>query len=163
MDCVLDAAGAVIDYLPNPDYYTHALWQRVMSSRSLAVTVGDGARVTVFAACAARAGGGAAGGVALVLVNFATEAVSLNVTVSGGGIGGATRLQWLLTPGDAAAGLASASMRLNGRTLALGALDALPEMLPEVVPATAPLTLPRLSYGFIALPDARAPACSGGA
>ena len=57
------------------------------------------------------------------------------------------------------AGVPASAVALNGATLRLGAGLALPAFVPRMAPAASPLTLPPLSYGFIALPDARAPAC----
>jgi hypothetical protein len=73
------------------------------------------AGVRAWAACAARDAGGAGAGVAAVAVNFCGAEAALDFGAAAGGAPlGAERREWVLTPGDAGAGLASKSMRLNG-------------------------------------------------
>ena len=156
--------GAVTGYAPNPDYFTHALWQRVMGHVALAAAVrgGEGdagcAGVRAWASCAARAAGGGGAGVALVLVNFCEA----DAAVSFPGLGGARR-EWALTPGDAALGLASQAMLLNGEALRLGAEEALPPLRAREVDGGAPFLLAGRSYAFVAFPEAGAAACRAGA
>ncbi len=177
LDLVLDDSGAVVDFAPNPDYFTHALWQRLVAGVALQVSVsgnsssssssssgGSGsAGLRAWGSCAGREGGGATGGVVLVLVNFDDAAAEVALALEGGAALPPARWEYIFTPGDAGAGLASATVELNGRVLAVGADNLLPPMLPVVRDSQQPLILPPQSYGFVALPGARAAACSIGA
>ena len=148
---------------PNPDYFSHALYQRLVAGTALLanVTLPAGApRVRAWAACAARAAGGAAGGVTIVFANFDAAPAPIALALAGGAPLGDLRYEYVLTAGDAAAGLASKTLALNGAILAMGAQLSLPLMPPVVAPASAPLVLPPQSYGFVVLPEAAAPACS---
>lgn len=39
VDLVLDGSGAVTDFVPNPDYFSHALWQRLVAGAALNASV----------------------------------------------------------------------------------------------------------------------------
>jgi heparanase len=66
---------------------------------------------------------------------------------------GAARIYALTSPD-----LRSRTVRLNGRVLALDPRDRLPAMTP-LRAASGTVTLPALSVSYIALPQARNPAC----
>lgn len=150
----------------NPDYFTHALWQRVVGHVALGATVEGGggdagcAGVRAWAACAARDAGGAGAGVAAVVVNFCGAEAALDFGAAAGGAPlGAERREWVLTPGDAGAGLASKSMRLNGALLALAEGYTLPPLPFVAADAAEPMRLPPHSYAFVSFPLADATAC----
>ena len=168
LDLTLDAQGRVVDYVPNPDYFSHALWQQLMGGVALGASVtpapaGNGSGLRAWAACGARAAGAATGGVTVLLVNFeeaAPQQVTLSVEGGGGGDPAAPMGVYLLTPGDEALGLASATMLLNGQVLRVeeGTWQ-LPDMPPRLQRASDAVVLPPLSYAFVTLPTAAAPAC----
>lgn len=168
VDLVLDGQGVVVDFTPNPDYFTHALWQRLMGGASLAVNVtqtGGGEEVRAWGACGGREAGASTGGVSIVVVNFAaTPSDPVRITLGSGG-GGAQPDTWgvfSLTPGDEAGGLESATMALNGVVLEVEEGSwLLPTMAPSWHNAKDDLVLPPLSYAFITLPTAMAQGCLG--
>lgn len=163
LDLLLDDAGAVVDFSPNPDYFLHALWQRLVAGTALLANVSapaDAPRVRAWAACAARAAGGARGGVTVVFANFDPAPAPVALALVGGAPLGGDRHEYVLTAGDGA-GLASKVLALNGAALAMSEHLSLPAFPPAVAPASAPLVLPPLSYGFLVLPEAGAPACTG--
>ncbi len=169
LDLVLDASGVVVDFAANPDYFTHALWQRLVAGVALEVRVSGGgggggggangsAGLRAWGACAARAAGGATGGVVFVIVNFDAAPATVSLALEGAGMP-AARGEYVLTPGQPSAGLASATVALNGRVLAVGADNELPPLPPRVAGAQEALVLPPQSYAFVTLPEARAPGC----
>lgn len=161
LDLVLDDNGVVVDFTANPDYFTHALYQRLVAGVVLSVNASAPAsapRVRVWAACAARAGGGANGGITIIYANFDATPAPVEIAVTGGGVVGDMRSEYFLTAGNAALGLASKEISLNGAILSVGPDLSLPTMQPTVSPTTSPLVFPPLSYGFVTI-DARAPAC----
>ena len=165
LDLVLDSSGTVVDFAANPDYFTHALWQRLVSGVALGVNVSSSsssssgsAGLRAWGACAAREGGGATGGVVFIVVNFDSTAAAVTLELEGAALP-AARGDYILTPGVPALGLASPSMALNGEVLAVGADNALPPLLPLQQSTQAPLLLPPRSYAFVTLPEARAAGC----
>lgn len=161
LDLVLDGNGVVVDFTANPDYFTHALWQRLVAGVALGVNVSASAgapRVRAWAACAARAAGGANGAVTLIFANFDATPAPVNVAIAGSSVGD-VRGEYILTAGDTALGLASKTLALNGAILSVGPDLSLPAFEPAMSPTTAPLILPPLSYGFVTYGDVKAPAC----
>jgi hypothetical protein len=116
-------------------------------------------RVRAWAACGARAAGGAHGGITVIFANFDETPAPVALAIAGGASPGDIRHEYILTAGDADASLASSTIALNGAILAMGDGLLLPALPPRIAPATSPLVLPPLSYGFIVLPDAQAAAC----
>ena len=173
LDLIQDARGAVVDFSPNPDYFLHALWQQLMGGVALGATVtpdngssggsSDSGNTTsglrAWAACGARAAGAATGGVTVLLVNFDAADAQVAISLAGTNAASGTLGVYQLTPGDDE-GLASATMRLNGELLEVqqGTWQ-LPDMLPRLQPASEAVTLPPLSFAFLSLPEASAPAC----
>jgi hypothetical protein len=181
LDLVLDnSTGAVVDFVANPDYFVHALWQRLVAGVALGVSAapgggggggggggagagnssgGSSAGLRAWGACAAREAGGAAGGVVFVIVNFDAVDAAVTLDLEGAALP-ETRGEYVLTAGQPALGLASPTVALNGRVLAVGAADnALPPFPARVAGAREALVVPAQSLAFVALPGARAPAC----
>jgi len=166
LDLVLDAQGTVVDYSPNPDYFSHALWQQLVGGVSLFAVVSppdnnsSSSGLRAWAACGARAAGAATGGVTVLLVNFEEVSQQVTINLGGGGSLPPSLGVFSLTPGDEVLGLASATMRLNGALLEVEpGTWALPEMLPRLLPSSEAVELPPLSYAFVTLAEAFAPAC----
>lgn len=163
LECVLDAAGACVAFTPNADYFTHALFQRLVSEVVVSASVGSGGAdatgIRAWAWCAA----GFTGEVVIAVSNFNATAAPLTLAfaaVAGAGSAAPSALDlYALTAGDAALGLASATVRLNGALLTLSPNDALPPMLPLRINSSSDLTLPPSSYGFVVTSGLRAPLC----
>lgn len=168
LDLVLDpSTGAVVDFVANPDYFVHALWQRLVAGVALGVSAagagnssgGSSAGLRAWGGCAAREAGGASGGVVFVIVNFDAADAAVTLALEGASLP-ETRAEYVLTAGQPALGLASPTVALNGRVLAVGAADsALPPLPARVAGAREALVVPAQSVAFVALPGARAPAC----
>jgi hypothetical protein len=163
VDLVLNASGVVVGYVANPDYFTTALFKRLAGPAVLAATVVGGANATGVRAWAYCAADGS-GDITVTLSNFGQGAVgvSLDVVAAAAGAGGGVSGYdvYLLTPGDAALGLASQAVLLNGSPLALQADYTLPPMPAAPAPAGAPVSMPATSYAFVVLRGAAAAACA---
>ena len=103
----------------------------------------------------------AGGGVAIAWLNIGESGATLRLDGSGLNATGAEI--WTLAPGSTVEGavnpLQSREIKLNGKTLALGGGPSLPPLDGDPVAGSA-LTLPAARYGFAALPNAGAAACS---
>jgi heparanase len=141
---LISGSNGVIDektFQPNASYWAALLWRRLMGAQ----TLDAGAHrpgLQLYAHCQR----GAAGGVTLLALNLDDAPKSLAVP-------GAARIYALTSPD-----LRSRTVRLNGRVLALDPRDRLPAMTP-LRAASGTVTLPALSVSYIALPQARNPAC----
>ncbi|MGR4863237.1 hypothetical protein ACIPQB_05640 [Caulobacter sp. LARHSG274] len=128
-------------FAPRPNYWAALLWRRTVGT-----TVLDAGPLRpdlhLYAHCQARV----KGGVTVIAINTGTEPQVLD-------LGGKARL-YALTATE----LQSATASLNGRPLALGHKDALPGLTPQSITG-GKVTLAATSINFIALPDARNPAC----
>jgi heparanase 1 len=174
----VNGSGLVDGTSPHPDYFTSLLFRRLMGSQVLASTVTPSAAGS-FAAhvwCAAPTAPGAGpGAVTVAFINAATTPASFQVVgADGAAYAKSPRSEFVLT-GDK---LTDSVMYLNAPAGALSKLEraatrlrvnkdgSLPDSL--VMPtgrlvsdAATQLLVPPLSYGFMVLPAANAPACSG--
>ena len=152
-------AAVGYDNLPNPDYFSALLWQRLVGGKVLAVEGGLAMNrdVRVYAFCASEEqqpeGGGA---VTVVWLNTKNESGATLRFVDFGG----QRMVWALTsqPGLPT----SRAVFLNGDTLlTVNAASGVPvDMPPAIVPAGHDgVVVAALSYGFVVLPGADAEAC----
>jgi hypothetical protein len=149
---------------PHPDWYTMLLWRQVVGTAVLGVAVSPSPpdvndTVAVHAFCTARGFAAAPPG-AVTLVFFNVHPTDAVAVVVAGGVPAVPRVEFILTPpgGNATAD----GVELNGGPWAVGpdgALPALPVPGHAVSDPTVPLALPPLSYGFVVLADAAAPAC----
>ena len=128
---------------PRPNYWGALLWRRLMGTTVLDAGVPAGSGLHVYAHCQRAM----PGGVVVLVVNTdrdASHALELP----------AASRRYTLD----AENLLDADVRLNGRTLALGADDALPAM--TGVPAAADrITFEPVTITFLAIPDAGNDAC----
>ena len=146
---------------PNPSYWASWLWRRLAGTRVLDVAIDRGpASVRAYAHClstellSSNLSKSMSGGIVVVFLNTDPNAPS-RVTIRSGASSCARvfRLQ--------ADGLASRTVRLNGRMLET-ADDGTPPALASLVgppEAADQLTLAPLSAAFVVLPDAHAVAC----
>ena len=128
---------------PRPNYWGALLWRRLMGTTVLDAGVPAGSGLDVYAHCQR----GTPGGVVVLVVNIdrdAPHALRLATASS----------RYTLD----AASLLDADVRLNGRTLALGAGDELPD-LAGVPTAADRVTFQPLTITFLAIPDAGNAAC----
>ena len=149
-------------FLPNPDYWTAVLYQRVMGRTALAVTAAaPSSSIRSYAMCANPGGDGggvvAAGDVAMLLLNFdanATVLVTVNVT-------GTSRLLWQLRSGAKATVLSKSVSLLGTGLLGLTAGGQLPELPPVAAKwrKGGLLSMPPQSIAFVIFQGSRAPAC----
>ncbi len=156
--------GTVVGFTPNPDYYSHALWKRLVSGSVLDASVSSGSGVRAFAFCSAAGSGAGAGGVTVVFLNFNREDVQVDATAATGALG-SVRWQYVLSPvcrGGTCGweeGLSAATVSLNGVPLILLPDLSLPDLSPSITDAGTLFTAPAGSYGFLVFPGAAAPAC----
>ena len=176
----MGGAYSLVEYTsfrPLPDYWASVLHKRLVGAAVLDVegslhssavldvegSLQRGRDVRVWASCAAPGAGAPAGAVALVVLNT-NNGTSASVSPELAGAGGAGSLldggwdEYLLTPADAAAGLSSPSVALNGIELGVVAGPALPSM-PPAKRSGAAIVLPPLTFGFFVLRSAGAAAC----
>lgn len=137
---------------PRPDYWSSLLWRRLMGTIVLDAQVSDpNALLRGYAHCTrSGAPGFAPGAVTLVAINL-SQTHAASVEVPGTSLKGAEA--YVLTASD----LASPVLLLNGTPLAAAADGSPPPLSP--VSISGALSLPPLSYAFVVLPDAGAPAC----
>jgi hypothetical protein len=131
------------DFTPKPNYWAALLWHRLMGSTVLdsGVPIHDG--LHVYAHCQS----GAPGAVTLLAINNDRHAAR-TIAVK------APSQRYTLNANQ----LDSKTVRLNGRSLALGANDALPN--PAGVPTAAGnVTLAPATITFLTVPTANNPAC----
>jgi heparanase 1 len=138
---------------PNPDWWASVLWKRLMGSDVLAAASGD-ATLRARAHCAAAGGGLPPGAVTVALVNLSRER---DVAIVLDGLGPQEARAYVVTAPDPV----GREVRLGGVTLAVDADGAPPALDPVArrFDGDPWWTLPALSYAFLVLPDARAPAC----
>ena len=141
--------------VPNPDFFTALLWQRLMGSTFLGSSLGDikpgsPLPVRVHVACA---GVGKPGrDVTVAFLNGGTTALTARLD----GMRPSSRVEYILTPGDER-GLLSRSVRLNdGDSLHIS--DQLPGRVVEG--HVTHLEFPAQTYGFFVLKEVGAAACA---
>jgi heparanase len=141
---LVSGSNGVIDettFMPNADYWAALLWRRLMGSKVLdAGPIEPG--LHVYAHCQR----GVPGGVTVLAINLREEAASLSLQ-------GPADIYALTAPE-----LQSRTVSLNGRPLALGGEDELPELAPARE-ASGDVILAPASVSFIAVPEARNAAC----
>lgn len=141
---LISGSNGVIDektFLPNANYWAALLWRRLMGTRILdAGPIEPG--LHLYAHCQR----GVSGGVTLLAINLRDRAERVSVE-------GPADLYALTAPE-----LQSRAVHLNGRRLALGPDDSVPQTLP-VRHVSGEITLSPTSVNFIALPGADNPAC----
>ena len=130
-------------FRPRPNYWAALLWYRLMGRAVLDPGLSKETGLHVYAHCEPAQ----SGGVSILAINISRDtphALTLPLP-SGRYMLHASRLQ-------------SSTVQLNGRVLALGGNDALPEMAAIPTPAGA-VTFPPATITFLAIPSAGNPAC----
>jgi len=130
-------------FTPRPNYWAAVLWRKLMGATVLDSGIPIQEGLHVYAQCLQ----GAQGGVAVLAINNSrTDAHTLQLPLP------VDRYTLTGQPLDTRA------VQLNGRPLALGPGDSLPEMAGEHLPAGT-LALGPASITFLAIPDAANPNC----
>jgi hypothetical protein len=130
-------------FRPRPNYWAALLWHRLMGSIVLDPGVSTETGLHVYAHCEP----GQSGGISILAINISRntpQALALPLH-SGRYVLDTSRLQ-------------GSTVRLNGRVLALGGNNALPEMAAIPTPPGV-VTIPPASITFLAIPSAANPAC----
>jgi len=142
---------------PNPDYYNALLWRRLMGEGVLRV-VGDSGTpyLRVYGHC--RKDSTPQGSVTLLIINLHPSVpYNINMTTHTGIIYSGPRDEYLLTaPGN---DLRSQQTQLNGKILELTPSGDIPALEPVRKSGNEVLVISPLSYGYVVLLQAAAPAC----
>jgi len=143
-------------FSPNPDYFTTALYQRLVGSDVIRVDArGESARA--YAYCKR---GGARGDAVVTFLNTSPEARALRLGVNGTEGAPAAEVYELTSCGM---GLQSKLACLNGKELRVdGRTWALPAMVPRTVAPGASVSVSGHSYGFVVVPGAVPSICNAG-
>jgi heparanase 1 len=142
---------------PRPDYWASLLWKRLMGDRVLAVgNPQEGSFLRAYAHCTPQALGAPAGSITVLLLNLnLTESVRVDLA----GFPGRDVREYSVEAKD----LASLDVKLNGRTLRVGADGEVPELLAvqRATPAqmNPVLEIPARAYTFAVVEGAAAQAC----
>ncbi len=142
---LISGSNGVIDektFEPNASYWSALLWRRLMGTKVLDAGQ-NRPGLHLYAHCQR----GVSGGVTLLAINLETAAKTLR-------IGRGAKLYALTNPD-----MASKTVLLNGKTMALDAAGALPATTAVAVKGDR-VTLAPTSVNYIALPKARNAACS---
>ncbi|XP_057818060.2 heparanase-like protein 3 [Cryptomeria japonica] len=156
-------------YVPNPDYYSALLWQKLMGRRVLSISSKGSQYLRAYAHCTKKARG-----VTLLLINLSKSTrifVPLSRTNKNIGLnligdddlekeGRRSRMEYHLTAKDH--NLHSQTMLLNGKALELTSDGKIPSLEPVEINARKPISLAPLSIAFVTLPFVQLPACSSG-
>lgn len=130
-------------FRPRPNYWAALLWHRLMGTTVLDPGLSTETGLHVYAHCEL----GRRGGVSILAINISRDtphALTLALP-SARYVLRASRLQ-------------GSTVRLNGRVLALGGNNALPEMAAITTPAGV-VTFPPATITFLVIPSAANPAC----
>ncbi|OWM90391.1 heparanase-like protein 1 [Punica granatum] len=171
-------------FIPNPDYYSALLWNRLMGKGVLSIDIDSPSPLRSYAHCSRGREG-----VTLLLINFSNETNykisvrnrmnlrlrikesmdnresiilrGLKKMVSFIGIGASEaslkREEYHLTPRDGF--LQSQTMLLNGTPLDLTEDGKIPTLEPSLVGVNSPISIAPLSIAFVVLPNFDAPSC----
>ena len=142
---LISGSNGVIDektFEPNASYWTALLWRRLMGAQVL-----DAGQIKPGLHLYAHCQRGVAGGVTLLAINLENAPADLRLS-------GPANLYALPSPE-----LQSRTVLLNGKPLAIGAANTLPELSPTSVKGGR-VQLAPTSVNFIALPKAGNPACA---
>lgn len=151
VDLVLGSEGEVVDYAPNPDYWTLLVMKQLLSPWVLGAAVsGGGFNATGVQAWAWCNYAGATGptGVVVAVSNFNNASVTLDIALTAGGAVTAAEVYVLQAPGD---DLTSQTMLLNGEPIVMQPGYHPPPLVGAPVPVGQPIVWPALSYGFVNL------------
>ncbi|MCY4425605.1 MAG: hypothetical protein OXC05_01040 [Halieaceae bacterium] len=142
---LISGSNGVIDektFMPNPNYWAALMWQRLMGTRIL-----DTGPLTPGLHLYAHCQRGNPEGVTVLAINLKDKMAQLNLP--------GTADVYALTAPE----LQSRGVLLNGKPLALGSDDTLPEITPAKVDGSH-ITLAPTSANFLVVPNTGNPECS---
>jgi len=165
-----NGSGLVTSSSPHADYFTTILWRRLMGRTVLGSVVSSAASANLVAHvwCASpTAPGSGLGAVTVAYINAGNGSATLSLSGAGGMAYATTpRHEFFLTAGSQGYdGLTGYAIHLNGaqERLKANADGSLPASFlssaGRLVTRSDVLIVPPLSYGFVVLPAAAAPAC----
>ena len=139
---------------PHPDYYTAVLWRQLVGDGVLSVklSASDAVNATfALHAWCASAQVSAAGGVVLVFINMAEDAVELSLS----GVDATPRVEYVLTAPQN--NMTADAVLLNGQSWSVDEAGKLPlPVAGKQVPAGGPgISIPGGSYGFLTFQQGR--------
>ena len=170
----INGSGLVDGKSPHPDYYTSLFFKRLMGVQVLSSSVTGTGSFAAHVWCAASTAPGAGPGSVTVAYLNAMDAPTTFQVVGGNGVAYALspRSEFILS-GDSLtdstiylnAGSAATKLERSAARLRVNKDGTLPDALAMpsgrlVADGATQLLVPPLSYGFIVLPAANAPACS---
>lgn len=129
-------------FAPRPNYWAALLWHRVMGTTVLDAGASTQSGLHLYAHC----NSGKSGGVTILAINASDKPQAVTLPLSA--------MRYTLQ----ATRLQSSTVQLNGRTLALGEKDAMPDITGIPNTAGTMIFAPR-TITFLAIPNAANPAC----
>ncbi|XP_058206920.1 heparanase-like protein 3 isoform X2 [Rhododendron vialii] len=150
-------------FVPNPDYYSALLWNRLMGRNVLSTSFSGTKKIRAYAHCAKNSQG-----ITLLLINLDNATtVQAKVAFHNGKniillpgeneIGEMEREEYHLTAKDG--DLHSQIMLLNGKILGLNSYGDIPPLEAVTVNSSDPITVAPFSIVFAQIPDVGLPAC----
>ncbi|GAB4828215.1 hypothetical protein Ancab_035129 [Ancistrocladus abbreviatus] len=164
-----------VTFVPNPDYYSALLWQRLMGRKVLSTTFSGTKKIRAYAHCAKQSQG-----ITLLLINLnGNTTVEAKIAFNGTHTytlhhknrSGSKRVSFHHHFGNAEAGreeyhltakdgnLQSQIMLLNGKILTLDLAGGIPALEPVKVDSLEPITVAPFSITFAHIPYIVLPAC----
>jgi heparanase 1 len=146
-------------FVPNPDFYVALAWKALMGKAALAVSGGNGEQLHVYAHCSRSATNGS---VAVAFVNVGETAEHVELVLEGSSLLAINFWRYDFASGDAAHGIRSRDVRLNGRVLRPEGVN-MPDVQAHGVweGGTGGLvTVAPHSLGFLVFPDAAFQVCT---
>jgi len=151
VDLELDDSGRVVDFVPNPDYWTFLLMKQLLSPLVLRADVSGGGYnatgVQAWAWCSYFVDD-APTGVVIALTNFNNASVSVDISLAAAGAVTSAQAYVLQAPND---DLTSQSLLLNGQPVVMQPGYHPPPLTGVTIPVGSPIQWPPLSYGFVVL------------
>ncbi|KAL3691381.1 hypothetical protein R1sor_005032 [Riccia sorocarpa] len=172
------------NFTPNPDYYGALLWRRLMGNGVFLVDIDGGNEyIRAYVHCQR----GSEGGLALLVLNYSNSTrhhLNLDLLPSSSGSESRKLASWseqcqgdecrtLRTEASASkdvrleyhmsalnGNVTSRIVELNGRPLILTPSGELPTLSPREVNSESPISLAPLTYAYVVIPGANAPACA---
>ncbi|GER37078.1 glucuronidase 3 [Striga asiatica] len=147
-------------FLPNPDYYSALLWDRLMGSRVLLTSYKGSRDLRAYAHCAKKSDG-----IIILLINLSgSTIVKTKVDLQAYGLKEYSyrelvyREEYHLSPMDG--DLQSRTVLLNGRPLFVSPSGAIPALRPKKVAGSKPITVNPNTIVFVHIPHLIIPACT---
>ncbi|KAL2621482.1 hypothetical protein R1flu_001687 [Riccia fluitans] len=166
------------DFNPNPDYYGALLWRQLMGSGVLLVDIHGGVNeIRAYAHCQRSNNGG----LSLLILNYSNSTkylLDLNLLgysspgnfttgekcqedeclTSSKASSSEVRLEYHMSAANGT--VTSRIVLLNGQPLLVTPSGEIPTLSPVKVNSTSPISLAPLTYAYVVIPNANAPACT---